>query len=286
VSLPETGFTLIEIALSLGVIAFALVAIIGILPTGMQVQKENREETIISQDANLLLDAIRSGSKGLDDLTNYVIAITNYVTTYDSGYKVGQPPTVRGYTYRDSTASPRFPINNGARIIGLLSTPKYIGYQGRDLPPRMQNPNFFISNYVVAYCRALSGAANDKFPQTNATIQDLAFSYRLSSDVVPYANYDLSWTNFTQAQLSPDLTNSRYAAWQMANSLQTNLFDVRLIFRWPLLPNGNVGTGRQVFRTMAGGHLQETEEFGFPKAALPGPWTLFFFEPRTYVSAP
>jgi len=45
------AFTMIEIAICLGVIGFALVAIIGILPTGMSVQKDNRQETIINQDA-------------------------------------------------------------------------------------------------------------------------------------------------------------------------------------------------------------------------------------------
>src|SRR5436190_18277631 len=40
------GFTMIEIALCIAIIGFALVAIIGILPAGMQVQKDNREDTV------------------------------------------------------------------------------------------------------------------------------------------------------------------------------------------------------------------------------------------------
>src|ERR1041385_4426805 len=78
----EAAFTMVEIAISLAVIAFALVAIIGVLPRGMNVQKENREETIINQDAAYFADAIRTGAHGLDDLTNYVYAITNYWTLY------------------------------------------------------------------------------------------------------------------------------------------------------------------------------------------------------------
>jgi len=42
----------------------------------MNVQKDNREETLINQDASVLLNAIRNGAQGLDDLTNYVFAIT------------------------------------------------------------------------------------------------------------------------------------------------------------------------------------------------------------------
>ena len=65
-SRPNTAaFTMVEIALCLGVIAFALVAIIGVLPTGVRVQRDNREDTIINQEGLLLLEAIRSGSQGL-----------------------------------------------------------------------------------------------------------------------------------------------------------------------------------------------------------------------------
>ena len=91
VSRSSLGFTMIEIAISLAIIGFALVAIIGVLPIGMNAQKENREETIINQDATVLMDAIRSGAQGLDDLTNYVVAITNTVTEYDPQAKLVHP---------------------------------------------------------------------------------------------------------------------------------------------------------------------------------------------------
>ena len=68
---------MVEIAICLAIIAFALVAIIGVLPIGMNAQKENREETLINFDAHYLMDAIRSGSQGADTLTNYIICITN-----------------------------------------------------------------------------------------------------------------------------------------------------------------------------------------------------------------
>jgi type II secretory pathway pseudopilin PulG len=92
------GFTMVEIAISVAVIAFALVAIIGVLPAGLQVQKENREETLIAQDGVYLMDAIRSGAQGLNDLVPFVTRLeTNGVAVTD--YKTG------------------------ADVIGLLSTP-------------------------------------------------------------------------------------------------------------------------------------------------------------------
>ncbi|TAL01957.1 MAG: hypothetical protein EPO07_07905, partial [Verrucomicrobia bacterium] len=72
VSKRRAAFTLVEVAIALAVIGFALVAIIGVLPTGLEVQKNNREETIIDHDANYFLNAIRHGERGIDDLTNYV----------------------------------------------------------------------------------------------------------------------------------------------------------------------------------------------------------------------
>src|ERR1035441_6679052 len=124
------AFTMIEIAISLAIIGFALVAIIGVLPIGMNVQKDNREETIINQDATVMMDAIRNCAQGLDDLTNYVIAITNDVHVYT--YVVTRPMTVQpfgtyGYTRTNSSGMPlQFPLTNGFRIVGLLSTPKYV----------------------------------------------------------------------------------------------------------------------------------------------------------------
>jgi len=120
----SVAFTLVEIAICLAIISFAILAVIGVLPIGMNTQQDNREETIINQDATMLLEAIRSGSQHADDLVNYVYAITN------SNTGVGWD---RSY------------LTTGARIIGLLSTPgpeHYVAYvrsmsgQAADKPPQ------------------------------------------------------------------------------------------------------------------------------------------------------
>ena len=80
---------MVEIAIALGVIGFALVAIIGILPAGMSVQKDNREETLINFDATFLMNALRNGAQGQDDLTNYIINLTNYSTVCTNGVPIG-----------------------------------------------------------------------------------------------------------------------------------------------------------------------------------------------------
>ena len=273
---------MVEIAIRLAVIGFALVAIIGILPSGMNVQKENREETIIGQDASLFIDAIRSGTKGMDDLTNYVYAITNYVTEFipakSAQYTVG-------YTYFDSTfksvlMSPMYPITNGYRIIGLLSRPKYIDIS-------TAQTRGFQSNFVVAYVRSMSGPASEKVSQTNDVVRDLTFTYRVASDLVPYASYDPNWTNFTAVGLSTNDITARSNYWIFARNLQNNLYDFRLIFRWPVLPNGNIGNSRQIFRSLMSGQLQQTEETGYPTNSFAAslPYLVYFFDSHNYVKA-
>ena len=61
----QSAFTMIEIALCIAVVAIGMVAIIGVLPAGLNVQKQNREESLLTQDAELLLNALRGGQTRL-----------------------------------------------------------------------------------------------------------------------------------------------------------------------------------------------------------------------------
>jgi type II secretory pathway pseudopilin PulG len=242
----SSAFTMIEIAISLAVIGFALVAIIGVLPFGMDVQRQNREDTIINRDASVFMNAIRNGARGLDELTNYVMAITNNYTQYRNWAPVNAG--YRWYTYTNSSEGPLFRLTSGSNIVGLLSTPKYMNILG---------PGEYLSNNVVAAVRAISGPASEKYPQDNPTMQDLAFSYRMISEV-----YDFGTSSVNSNLFNP-----------MPVVLQSNLHQVRLLFRWPLAKGTNA-LGRQSFQTLVGGRL--TNE--------PAPYEqLYFLQPQTYV---
>lgn len=252
---------MVEIAIALAVIGFALVAIIGVLPLGMNVQRENREETIINQDASVFVDAIRSGARGLNDLTNYVMTITNYVwrttaTTNFSGFPATPADQVKWYTYASSSSGTGLRLTNGLRIVGLLSTPKF-------------TTNYVLHvneiNQIVAHVRALSGAAAEKFPQTNSDLLNLAFAYRLIPEISPVPNVE---------------TNSF-----SANAYETNLHELKLAFRWPILPNGLLGNGRQIFRTQIGGSFAVTDENGLlitPTNNNNNAQRYYFLQPSTF----
>lgn len=291
-SASRAGFTIIEIALCLGIIAFALVAIIGALPTGLNVQKNNREQTIIGQDGQVFMDAIRSGAKGFDDLTNYVVAITNFWTTYTySGSAVptsplfgdgGGTPTKSGndwYTLTNSNV-PNFYMTNGAAIIGLLSIPTWTPVFNRSFHTAPPSSNY-QSNYIVAYFRSMSGAEVDKAPQSNPTVLQDAFTYRMIVQNFPYAAVDTNGfcmdcaaaTNLTTAQWMAR-TNAAYSQWM----LETNTHDFRILFRWPVLPNGQIPNyGRYTFREMVNGELTVSN---FPNPPNNSP--LYYVQPSVY----
>ncbi len=264
----KAGFTMVEIAICLAIIGIALVAIIGVLPIGINVQRDNREETVIDQDATVLIENIRNGARGLDDLTNYVFAITNYWTQYTAGGVVG-PNGVNSYSYTAATAYgtsvPIMALTNGAHIIGLLSTPEYTDPVNGAPLGNILNVNF-MSNYVVAYVHSLSGTAVEKPPQDNTILVGDSFGYKMISENVPVA-VD------TNAFASPNAFDQSYAS-----NLTANLRELRLTFLWPLLPSGNVGSGRQTFRTTVAGRLSQTNLL--PNNAL------YFFQSQSFTNAP
>ena len=302
-----SGFTMVEIAICLAIIGFALIAIIGVLPIGMNTQRDNREETLVNQDATMFIEAIRNGARGLDDLTNYVYAITNYWTYYANGHTNAG---VNGYTYFNSSAppstpyNPSSPINSGTNIIGLLSTPEYTDNNGLPIPSLIFGG---YSNHIVAYVRSISGPAVEKPPQDNPIIRGDAnnpgdsFGYRLLCVNGPVAvdtnlfylypvwqpkNYSLgdevfyNWsywaagpntTSLDTPGLSIEWTRSRIYGLE----LMPNLHELRLTFLWPQLPNGNLGPGRQTWRTMVAGQL----------VLSPAYTNLYFYQSQTFNKA-
>jgi len=283
---------MVEIALSLAVIGFALVAIIGVLPAGMSVQRDNREETLINFDAAFLIDSIRSGASntiglGQNDLTNYVLAITNIYTSYGPNGNLIGPPITNWFTTKNystnGTVVPGNLLTNGATIVGLLSIPKYI-----------PTSSGYFSNFVTADFRTISGAAVDQGASQSS--RDFAFSYRVTVEVIPSSSFPYSVLNVTNWQnfASPG-TDNRGAPYLIslsqtnflqhsndmlvAQNMQNSLTQIRLRFRWPVLPNGGLGGGRQVYRTMASG--TNFVAAGFPVPGL----TSYFLQPQAYQMA-
>jgi len=262
------GFTMIEVALCLAIIGFALVSILAVLPLGMNSQQATRQQTVISQDATMFLEAIRGGAQGMDDLTNYVLAITNYSQGYTSnGVRSGILHTA-GYTFDsaafDLTAEPGWVLTNGARIIGLMSTPEFTdGIGGSPLSSIVNIP--YTSNRVYACVRSFSGVAAEKPPQNNDIMRGASFSYRMLCVNAPVPA--------SAAVMAGTGTN--YAAFE--HQMAVNLRELRLMFLWPVLPNFSVGLNHehQNFRADVAGSMSLTNNNGI---------SLYFFEPQSFAT--
>ena len=220
----DRGFTMIEVAISLAIIAFALVAIIGVLPAGMQVQKDNREETIIDQDAALLIDIIRNGATNYSVLSNNLEWIVQYTNVVGNFSKTAANRAASNYTGTITAQE----------LVGIMSTPKYLYRSGET--NLFQYDAKFLSN---------SGPLGEQSGNT----RDLAFSYLVSSEIVPFS------------------------AGGVDRNLTTNLYEMRMIFRWPVYPNGTTGLGRQVYRAMLSGTFTNDASGYYyfrPNSFLPG----------------
>jgi type II secretory pathway pseudopilin PulG len=263
---------MIEIAICLAIIGFALIAIILALPFGLNAQRDNRQETVVGQDAAALIEIIRSGAHGPDDLTNYVYLISNTVTAYGPNAVPGATH-VYGYTFGavtyDGALQGTLPgITNGARIIGLLSTPELI-----DASYHATNNLYSggYSNHVVAYVRSMSGLAVEKPPQNNSIMVDGTFKYRL---YIENAAVFMDTNLFNLGQLPPTY-NPAYN-----QNLGTSLRELRLAFRWPVLPSGavaNQGASPLNFRASVAGQVQHV---------FTNNLDLYYYQPQTFSSTP
>lgn len=227
----QSAFTMIEIALCIAIVGFALVAILGVMPTGMTVQKDNREDTIISQDGQFFLETIRNG------LTNNVSDISSnlvWIELLRNGVPVTSPPLLY-QTNQNGTN-----LITSRAIVGYMSTPKY-------------EPG--TTNILALRARFLANSGDQAVKALNT--RDLAFSYVLRSEVVPFNNF------------LPATTNVLYAT-----NLSAGLYDVRVTLQWPVYGATNVGPSRRVFRTLVSGGLRQ--ETNSSQGAF------YFFEPATY----
>jgi type II secretory pathway pseudopilin PulG len=292
------AFTMVEIAISLAIIGIALVGIIGALPLGMRMQRDNREQTVINQDATIFMEAIRSGTRGMDDLTNYVFMITN---------------TYAHFVYSNPSLMPGGPnpiLTSGAQIIGLLSTPEFVDASGSPIPyASYSTPS--SSNRMVALVYSMSGPAVEKPPQLNGSlIRQSSFSYGLMCENLPVGTYtpplwQSSQPSYNAGAAVSYILNGQTTYWQAtANTtaadipnqsalwarnyypqqLAANLHELRLTFSWPLLPNSqpplvHYGTGHQTYRALIAGR-QVLDTNTVPSL------NLYFFQSQSFTNAP
>jgi len=269
---------MIEIAMAIGIIGFALVAIIGILPTGLNVQKDNREDSIVNADANMLMQAIRTGcivtnygvtpgviGRPFDFLTNYVDGIVISNSADKITYYTNRQYPISGNAVYFSGSSD---VPDGSGIVGLLSTPAYLS---PDLAT-FDNGYYPPTNYVRAWLRAMNGSAS----MQNGSNSIMAFRYVVDMQITPHTWFSYDSTNFAGYNLGTQDYTNRFIRWNEARCMNRNLYDVEMVFHWPIVSSG-LGPNRQTFRGTIAGCITNCAVSG-------APGDYYYFEPLTFTS--
>ncbi len=239
-----------EIALCIAVIGIALVAIIGVLPSGLTVQKQNREDTLVAQDSQFLTESIRSGSIGISDLTNRVDFIhwrRMSATPAEQGDEY-----YRGPNFTDALPGTSIPITDAWQILALLSVPRFESkLVGRNV--------VLIENEITAQFRSLNSPFTEKSYRDGAgnlpdpTRFTTALRYLVNVEAVSAVTRPTPTTNAFPNPVD-------YAvAFNQQLQLDQSLSDLRLTFQWPVYRVGTefrVGGSRRTFRTQVFGNRQ------------------------------
>lgn len=269
----EHAFTMVEIVLSLAIIAVALVAIIGVLPIGLNVQSDNKEESIINADAAIWMQFLTKGAQGgeyfkpVSPLPGPIF----YINEVRVDENLKSRNLANALLDEDAVTSTKTTyidkFNSAQDLLGLLSLPKY-----RFTPYRVKVGDEFVdwtdgqtyTNWnVYADVRALNGNMADL-----GADMDFAFKYRMIPELVPLQNgapyvFEFSKNDTNNGTILPNL--------------EGNLYELRLKFLWPLLPgkDGDYRSQTQfaksmTFRTLISGYDNQITN------------NLYFMSPRQF----
>ncbi|MEC8928858.1 MAG: prepilin-type N-terminal cleavage/methylation domain-containing protein [Verrucomicrobiota bacterium] len=86
------GYSLIEVSIAIAIVAVGMIAIFGILPAGLNVQRDNRQETVIKYEALYWMEALRSGGAALPVMNRVDwIEVKRLTGTYTADYTMMGP---------------------------------------------------------------------------------------------------------------------------------------------------------------------------------------------------
>lgn len=225
-----------EIALCIAVIGIALVAIVGVLPSGLNVQRQNREDTLVAQDAQFLIETIRAGAAGIADLTNQV----DFIRWRRTGAEVSEV-YFRGPNYYEPLPGTVINLTTSWQVTAILSQPRF------EFLPN----NRVIRNEITAQFRTFSGPFTEKAYRSATGLPEparleTALRYMVNVEAVP-------------GPTRPPIMLAAYTGQAISNNvarqqlqLDQSLNEIRLTFQWPVFRVGNdfrVGNSEKTFRT-------------------------------------
>ncbi len=143
------GFSLIEVTIAMGVVAFTLVALIGLLSSGLKVAQQAKTELLAAQVASSILAERRSAPTADFGANNRLPPLTQSVTSLAKINldRAGQIPSKASDAYYtlfyniglDITQNGDATITNGARVYMALVHPAQSGSTYSDIGRGSEN---------------------------------------------------------------------------------------------------------------------------------------------------
>lgn len=128
---PKKGFSLVEVTIAMGLVSFAVLSVVGLLPVGLGALKDSRAQML---EAQILNGVAAQGAVGNYDN----LAFTNW---YDAEGQVltRQADALYKVTVSDATVQPTFPGSSNA--FTMRSSLKAIRVEITDLQTRAGKTN-------------------------------------------------------------------------------------------------------------------------------------------------
>ena len=114
-----SGFSLVEIVLVIGIASFALLAVVGLLPVGMQSSQNAREQAAAANVMNSIANALRNAEKNVN--SDGTLKFSNSLAGQTFEYKIGDTQVTVAWDTLDlngqSTTSNSTPARFKARLV-------------------------------------------------------------------------------------------------------------------------------------------------------------------------
>ncbi len=137
----RAAFSLIEVALAIGVIGFCLLAVMGLLPTGVNTQQRGQEEARAASALNMVSSAVQSLRRVNKGASSATWAFPNY---FSDNPDPATNPTTLQVGQNDANGNPyweyAFFIDEGGVIIPTsdTTTPRRQTLYVKVFPPRIE----------------------------------------------------------------------------------------------------------------------------------------------------
>jgi len=226
----QYGFTLPEVTIALAIVAFGLVAVLGILPIGVTVTRDNKDDTLIKNDAEYWMNAIRGGRLALEALNH-----AEWVELRVNGqvYRAEYAPLLYDPWPDDPKVWPRFDSADGLPPVAYRGSMKQATWRS-DVIGWLSMPDLLTDGTTIEKYAKIRPFGN--------TMLDRQFGRKgVNTDgEVVYRNE------------GGDLTFS-YLLQSNVRMVGPNFWEIKLTLKWPVVEEGptadtvKTGAGKRVF---------------------------------------